>query len=254
MQWFEALILGAVEGITEFLPISSTAHLMLAAEALGLSQTDFVKTFEIAVQCGAILAVAVLYWRSFINQETLTTLAVAFIPTGIVGFLLYPFIKQSLVGNITVALYALFFGGIALVFFEYWYKRRAPAADAPLTYGKALIIGLFQSVAVIPGVSRSAATILGGLMLGLSRTKIVEFSFLLAVPTMALATGYDILKNREFLMQSEFSLLMLGFLASFVVALLAVTFLLRFIRRHDFVPFGIYRIVLTVLFFLVFVW
>lgn len=252
MQWFEALILGAIEGVTEFLPISSTAHLMLGAELLGLAQTELVKTFEIAIQLGAILAVVVLYWRAFLDIETIKRLGVAFLPTGMVAFFFYPFIKSFLIGNVEVALVMLFLGGAALIAFELWYKAALRQNEAQMTYGRAFVVGLFQSVSVIPGVSRSAATILGGLLLGLPRTVIVEFSFLLAVPTMAAATGYDLLQSAGHFGTEDLLPLLLGFVMSFAVAMGAITFLLRFIRRHDFIPFGIYRMVAAAVFFLVF--
>ncbi len=252
MHWLEALLLGGVEGLSEFLPISSTAHLMLTAHALGLPQSEFVKSFEIAIQSGAILAVLVLYWRSFLHVATIKKLIVAFVPTGIIGFALYPFIKELLVGNLSVALVALGVGGVALIVFEYFYKQRSAETADHLTYRQAFAVGLFQSIAVIPGVSRSAATIVGGLSLGLSRQTIVEFSFLLAVPTMLAATGYDLLKNAGSFAASDFSVLAVGFAASFAVALVAVTFLLKFIKTHDFTSFGIYRVLLAVLFFFVF--
>lgn len=246
MLWFEAIILGAVEGITEFLPISSTAHLMFTATVLGLPQSDFVKSFEIAIQLGAILAVVVLYWKAFLNIELLKKLFVAFLPTAAVGFLLYPFIKGFLLGNNGIAVLALLLGGVALIAFEYFYKQKK-IKDRPITYGVALFVGLAQSVAVIPGVSRSAATILGGLAAGVSREKIVEFSFLLAVPTMIAATGYDLTKNSDLLLTSNAPLLLIGFITSFVVALFAIRFLLSFVRRYDFTPFGVYRILLALL-------
>lgn len=252
MHWLEALLLGAVEGLSEFLPISSTAHLMLTAHALGLPQSEFVKTFEIAIQSGAILAVVVLYWRSFLQISILKKVLIAFVPTGIIGFVLYPFIKASLVGNLQVALIALFVGGVALIVFEYFYKNKAEISTGDISYPQALAVGLFQSIAVIPGVSRSAATIVGGLSLGLSRATIVEFSFLLAVPTMLAATGYDLLKNVGSFAASDFGALAVGFSSSFVVALFAVTFLLKFIKTHNFTPFGVYRIVLAGFFFFVF--
>lgn len=247
MLWFEALILGVVEGITEFLPISSTAHLMLTSTLLGIPQSDFVKTFEIAIQLGAILAVLVLYWKHFLHVPTLTKLFVAFLPTAVVGFTLYPFIKSSLIGNNNVAVAALFLGGVLLIVFEYLHKRSA-RPERHLSHGTALLVGVAQSVAIIPGVSRSAATILGGLSLGVSRTAIVEFSFMLAVPTMLAATAYDLLKNSHLLLTANATPLAIGFVTSFLVALFAIRFLLSFVRKYDFTAFGVYRIVLAVVF------
>ena len=258
MSLFDAAILGIVEGITEFLPISSTAHLMFTSELLGLYQTTFVKSFEIAIQMGAILAVVVLYWRKFLEVDTMARVAVAFVPTAIIGLTLYPIIKSVLIGNIAVALVALFVGGILLIVFEYWHKQHAtkagpllnkgPALVSSLTYKEALLVGLAQAVAVIPGVSRSAATIVGGLALGLNRQTIVEFSFLLAAPTMAAATVLDLYKNAGEFSQANWGVLSVGFAVSFVVALASIVWLLRFVRTHNFTGFGIYRIVAALLF------
>lgn len=255
MTLIDALVLGIVEGITEFLPISSTAHLMLVGELLGLVQSAFVKSFEIAIQLGAILAVVALYWRKFIDAPTLLRVGAAFVPTALVGALLYPFIKSSLLGNTAVALGALFVGGVLLIVFERWYK---PAPDsnpeAPLTYSQALFVGLAQAVAVIPGVSRSAATIIGGLMLGINRVTIVEFSFLLAVPTMAAATALDLYKTAEVFSYSDWNILAVGFVISFIVAVAAIKWLLKFVKTHDFTAFGLYRIAAAMAFWFLLVY
>lgn len=253
MSIVEALVLGVVEGVTEFLPISSTAHLMFTSELLSLAQSAFVKSFEVAIQLGAILAVVVLYWRSFLNIQTVKYVAVAFVPTVLVGALLYPFIKSSLIGNVPVALAALAAGGLFLVIFERWrpVSPKVKPSDTQLSYRNAFWVGLSQSVAVVPGVSRSAATIIGGLLLGLDRRTIVEFSFLLAVPTMAAATGYDLYKNAGAFAQSDFTVLSIGFVTSFVVALMAIKWLLSFVRTHDFTAFGVYRIAAAALFFFI---
>lgn len=252
MTWFDALLLGIVEGITEFLPISSTAHLMFASEALGLAQSDFVKSFEIAIQLGAILAVVALYWRSFLNPDTIKKVLAAFAPTALVGLALYPFIKSSLIGNIPVALAALFVGGVFLIIFERFAKVR-PLHEGltSITYPKALLIGLAQAIAVVPGVSRSAATIIGGLMLGIDRRTIVEFSFLLAVPTMAAATGLDLYKNYQNFTSADMGALAIGFVVSFIVAAASIVWLLRYVQRHDFTAFGVYRIIAAALFFFI---
>ena len=252
MTVLQSLLLGVVEGLTEFLPVSSTGHLILASSLLGLAQTDFQKTFEIAIQLGAILAVVVLYWRSFLDTEILKRVAVAFIPTGVIGFLLYTFVKAYLIGNEQVVLWALLLGGIALILFEWWHQEHPEAVGEvrEISYTQATLIGLCQSVAVIPGVSRSGASILGGLFFGLKRTAIVEFSFLLAVPTMLAATGYDLLKNASIFSGAEFGSLSIGFVASFIVALAAIRFLIRFVQTRTFVPFGIYRIAVAAIFLL----
>lgn len=251
MNLVTALIFGIVEGITEFLPISSTGHLILTADLLGLSDTDFLKTFEIAIQLGAILSVVVLYWRSLtVNFKIIKRLIVAFIPTAVIGFAVYKFFKNVLMGNGRIVVWALFLGGIFLIVFELMYREKKDAKDSPeeIPYGKALIIGLFQTIAIIPGVSRAAATICGGLFLGLTRKTIVEFSFLLAVPTMLAATGLDLIKSAPEFSSAQFGVLAAGFIVSFIVALASVKLLLAFIKRNNFIVFGIYRIILALLF------
>lgn len=250
MSYLEALILGVVEGITEFLPISSTGHLILTTSLLGIEHTEFVKTFEIAIQFGAILSVVALYWRSFLDFEILKRLAAAFLPTAIIGLLLYKFIKAYLLGNEMVVVLALALGGIALIVFELMHQEQEGSADGlhQITYKQAFLIGLFQSLAVVPGVSRSAATIVGGLLLGVQRVSIVEFSFLLAVPTMLAATVLDLLKTSSTFTQNEWVTLGVGFVVSFIVALASIVWLLKFVRTHTFISFGIYRIVIALVF------
>ncbi|NTW46429.1 MAG: undecaprenyl-diphosphate phosphatase [Candidatus Moranbacteria bacterium] len=253
MSLLNAVVLGVVEGLTEFLPVSSTGHLILASDLLGIAQTGFVKTFEIAIQLGAILAVVAIYWRRFLLEpEVMKRIAAAFLPTAAVGFALYPFIKRLFESEMTVVA-TLFLGGVAILLFERWYGKRGVLGESNLTkmtYRQAVLVGLSQAVAVIPGVSRSGATILGGLSLGFSRAAITEFSFLLAAPTMAAATGYDLLKNYGSFQASELPVFLVGFVVSFVVAILAVTSFLRFVRTHSFVAFGWYRIVAAALFYL----
>ena len=252
MDIAQAVFLGFIEGVTEFLPISSTGHLILATEVLGISHTEFQKSFEIIIQLGAILAVVVLYWRSLLQVEIIKKIAVAFLPTVAVGFLLYSFIKTYLIGNVVVVVWALFIGGIALIVFELLHREREGTTGdiRSMSYKQAAFVGLAQAVAVVPGVSRSAATILGGLLLGMKRVAIVEFSFLLAVPTMLAATGYDILQSASAFSTDQFGLLAAGFIMSFIVAMFAIKFLLSFVRTHSFIGFGVYRIALAGLFFL----
>jgi len=247
MEYIHAIILGIVEGVTEFLPISSTGHLILTSHLLNLPQTDFQKTFEISIQLGAIMAVVVLYWRSLLtNWKTIKRIAIAFVPTAVLGLVFYKLIKQFMESP-QIVLWSLLVGGLLLVLFEWWHKEHEEAESdiSNLSYKKAFIIGLFQSVAMIPGVSRAAATICGGLLLGLKRKTIVEFSFLLAVPTMAAATGLDLIKNASSFSSDQFGILGVGLIVSFVVAVLAIKFLLRFIQNHTFTGFGIYRIILA---------
>lgn len=254
MDFLTALIFGIVEGITEFLPVSSTGHLMLTSSLLGFKQDDFLKSFEIAIQFGAILSVVALYWKSFLARpEVLKRIGVAFLPTALVGFAMYPVIKNVFLASERIVVFALFFGGLFLIIFELVHKEKPSATEdiAAVPYKTAALIGLFQSVAVIPGVSRSAATIVGGLALGLRRKTIVDFSFLLAVPTMLAATGFDLFKNASAFSFDQFEFLAVGFIASFFFAALSIKFLLRFIKTHTFLPFGIYRVVVAIVFWLV---
>ena len=250
MNFIQVLILSAVEGITEFLPISSTGHMILVSKLLGIAETDFVKTFEIVIQLGAIMAVVVLFSKKLLTGSDLVKkIAVAFIPTAIVGFTLYPLIKGVLLGSSSITLNALFFGGLALIGVEYFIKKRKAKSEEgkTITYRQALIIGTFQSLSVIPGVSRAAATIVGGLLTGLDRETATEFSFLLAVPTMFAATALDIYKSRTMIAQGGFLSLFAGTVLAFIFATLAVKFLIGYIKKHDFTAFGIYRIVLGLL-------
>lgn len=252
MSALEAVILGVVEGITEFLPISSTGHLVLTSSLLGISESEFLKSFNISIQLGAILSVIVLYFRSFLDMEILKRLIVAFIPTGVIGFLAYPFVKSYFLGSETVVLVALFLGGVALIAFELLFREGDETVRSvkAMTYKQAAFIGLFQAAAIVPGVSRSAATVVGGLLTsGLSRTAIVEFSFLLAVPTMLAATAFDFIKSAGSFSGADYGLLAVGFATSFFVAAVAVRWLLAYVRTHTFVAFGIYRVALAAIFF-----
>lgn len=241
------LILGAVEGVTEFLPVSSTGHLILTSSLLHIAPSAFLTSFEIAIQLGAILSVLLLYWKKFLDLDTIKHLIVAFLPTAVIGLALYKVVKAYLLTNDHVVVWALLVGGVVLVAFEYfWPQTTGESARTKLTYADAALIGLFQSIAIVPGVSRSAASIIGGLSLGLSRENIVEFSFLLAVPTMAAATGLDLIKNASAFSVDQVGMLLLGCGVACVTALAAIQFLLSYIRRHTFVPFGIYRIILAV--------
>ncbi len=252
-----SIVLGIIEGVTEFLPISSTGHLILAEHLLNIPTTEFLKSFDIFIQLGAILAVVVIYWTKVWNNRNLIgKLLVAFLPTAIIGLTVYKMIKQFLLGNSMVVLVSLFIGGIIILCFEKWYKNAHTSTEKPTTlenisYSQAFKIGLFQSIAVIPGVSRSGATILGGLWLGVERQAIVEFSFLLAIPTMAAATGLDLLKSGFKFTHTEWMYLAVGFITTFIVAYLAVKFLLNYIKKHDFTAFGWYRIVIAIIGFLI---
>ncbi len=254
MTFVHAFILGVVEGITEFLPISSTGHLILVGKLLELPSTAFLKSFDITIQLGAILAVVLLYAkRLLVDRALLERVIVAFIPTGLIGFFVYPFVKHVLLGSTSVVAWSLLVGGIIIVLFERSYipKERGGTDLSLLSYSQAALIGLFQSISIIPGVSRAAATMIGGMALGVSRKAIVEFTFLLAIPTMVVATGYDLLKNANSFSSDQFGLLSVGFVTSFVVALVVIRFLLKFIQTHTFTPFGFYRIAAAIVFWMV---
>ena len=246
--------MGIVEGVTEFLPISSTGHMILASHVLGITETDFVKSFEIFIQLGAILAVVALYWKKLLtNKKIFLRVCVAFLPTAVIGLILYKIVKTYLLGNFHVVLWSLLLGGIFLVGFEYF--RKGKIAKLSLTneienisYRQAFIVGLFQSIAIIPGVSRSAATIVGGLALGISREAIVEFSFMLAVPTMVAATGLDLIKSGHTFDGGQIKLLAIGFIVAFISAFFAIKFLLDYVKNHTFTSFGIYRILIALIF------
>jgi len=251
MNFLHTIILGIIEGITEFLPISSTAHLEIVQNILGIPTTDFIKSFEIAIQLGAIGAVLVLYWRKlFSSWPYFRNIAIAFIPTGIIGFLLYKIIKSFLLGNIFIAAIMLVIGGVIIIFYEHRTRNKiadiTPKTVEMLSVRELLIIGCAQSLAVVPGVSRSGAVIISGRMLGLPRFLITEFSFLLAIPTMLAATAYDLLKSGFSFSSGEWGNIALGFLVSFVVAFFVVKWLLDYIRTHSFSIFGWYRVVLGV--------
>jgi undecaprenyl-diphosphatase len=253
MTWGQAVIFGVVEGLTEFLPVSSTGHLILTAHLLGLEQTEFMKSFEIAIQLGAILAVVLLYWRSFlVKMEIFTRVIVAFIPTAFMGFFLYKIIKKFLLSNEPLILLSLFLGGIILILFERWHRVKSNALDdlSKIPFFKCLLVGAVQSLAVIPGVSRAGATIIGGLTSGFTRKSIVEFSFLLAVPTILAATVLDLAKNGTEFANADWSMLLLGGAVSFTVALLSIRFFIHHVQNHGFTAFGIYRIFLAVIFWI----
>ena len=246
-----AIILAIVEGITEYLPVSSTGHTILAAAILGIEQTSFVKSFILVLEFGSIVSVVALYWRMFLNIEILKRLIVGVIPTGIVGLLFYRIFKDVLLGNVQIVLWALLFGGIFLIVFEWRYKERATYDDVKrIPYKHCLLIGLFQSLSIIPGLSRSTATITGGLFLGLKRQTIVLYSFLLAVPTLIGASGYDLLVSVNQFTPAQENLLLVGGVTSFLVALVVIKLFLSYIRTKNFIPFGIYRILLVVAFYL----
>lgn len=251
MTFLHTLIMGIVEGVTEFLPISSTAHLDITRTLLEIPSSDFIKSFEIAIQLGAILAVVVIYFKKiFSSWRYFKNIIIAFIPTGIIGFLLYKLIKSFLLGNIGLSALMLVLGGVAIILFER--KGKESHLDSlktieSLSTKELLIMGTAQAVAVVPGVSRSLAVIVSGRMMGLSKILVTEFSFLLAIPTMISATGYDLYKSGFAFSGGDWLSLGVGFVVSFAVALIVVKWLLGYIKTHSFKIFGWYRIIIGVL-------
>jgi undecaprenyl-diphosphatase len=246
MTYFEALIIAIIEGLTEFLPISSTGHMMIATAVLGIKATPFVKLFTIAIQLGAILSVVVLYFKRFFRSfDFYTKLVVAFIPAAIFGLLLGDYIDAALENLMGVAV-ALFIGGIILLFVDKWFKNNNQDSEKDITYPKALKIGLLQCLAMWPGMSRSACTIIGGMTQGLTRKNAAEFSFFLAVPTMFAATAkklLDFYKDGITLNGQEINILIFGNVIAFVVALLAIKSFIGFLNKYGFKGFGWYRII-----------
>jgi len=256
VNYLQTVILSLVEGITEFLPISSTGHLILTGQLLGLLPTEFVKSFEIAIQLGAILAVVVLYFhRLLINTKLWWKLILAFLPTGLIGFLVYPLVKSSFLGNSTLVVWSLFLGGIVILIWEKFFDHSDPKTNslAEISPAQAIIIGAVQSLSVIPGVSRALATIFGGLAVGLNKKTATEFSFLLAIPTMLAATGYDLIKTGFLFGPQEYSMLSVGFVVAFLSALTTVKWLIGFVQTHSFRLFAFYRIALAIVFWLVYI-
>ena len=249
MTLFDSVVLGVVEGITEFLPISSTGHLIAVSSFLGLEQTNTHKAFEVAIQLGSILAVLFLFAKRLLVDKMLwVKIIIAFLPTAIFGFLFYKTIK-ALFGVESVAI-MLIIGGFIFLIVEYFRRNHDDSKDKTiddLTVKEALTIGLFQSLSMVPGTSRSGATMIGGLFTGLSRKSAAEFSFLLAIPTMFVATFYDLFKNRNEMIIDDYSLLIVGFVTAFVVAFFTVKAVMNFLTTHTFIVFGIYRIIFGIL-------
>ncbi|MDD3939260.1 MAG: undecaprenyl-diphosphatase UppP [Patescibacteria group bacterium] len=251
MTIFQSIILGLIEGLTEFLPISSTAHLIIASTWLKIPESEFLKNFLISIQLGAILSVAVLYFKTLIKSPRLILkIAAAFIPTSIIGLASYKLVKNLFMESLFIIAIALIVGGVILIILEKRFslknkeKNEAEHELTTISYRQSALIGIFQALAVIPGVSRSAATIMGGLSLGISRKNIVEFSFLLALPTMAAATGYDLYKSPPAFSPEEITVWIIGLIVSFVTAILGIKFFLKFIKKNNFISFGWYRIII----------
>jgi undecaprenyl-diphosphatase len=245
MTFLEAFIIAVVEGLTEFLPVSSTGHMVITQALLGMDSDEFVKLFTVNIQFGAILSVLLLYWKRFLQDIPFyIKLVIAFLPAGIIGLLAGDQIDLMLESPLVVGI-TLLLGGVALLFVDNWFKTEDSSTQ--VSNQSALFIGLFQCIALIPGVSRSAATIIGGMTQGLSRKTAAEFSFFLAVPTMAAASGYKLLKvflkGDPTVITDNLSILLFGNAVAFIVALLAIRFFIGFLTKHGFRLFGWYRIV-----------
>ncbi|SBV96777.1 undecaprenyl-diphosphate phosphatase [uncultured Dysgonomonas sp.] len=265
MSIIEAIIIAIVEGLTEFLPVSSTGHMIIAQSLLGVESNEFVKAFTVIIQFGAILSVIVLYWKRFFRfrevpesentgflkyvlykYEFYWKLLMGFIPAAILGFIFNDMIDELLESVLVVSI-MLVLGGILMLFVDKWFNR-PEEGEQEITYKNAFIIGCYQCIAMIPGVSRSMATIVGGMSRGLSRKNAAEFSFFLAVPTMAAATGYKLLKlimsDTGFeLLKDNIGVLVIGNVVAFIVALLAIKFFIGFVTKYGFKLFGWYRII-----------
>lgn len=248
MSILEAIIVAIVEGITEFLPISSTGHMIITEKLLNIPSTEFTKLFTVGIQLGAILAVVVLYWKKFITPikngkwDFYLKLMIAVIPALILGFIFSDKIDELLESTMTVAI-SLIAGGIVLLFIDAVFKTPTVATDEKISYPNAFIIGIWQCIAMIPGVSRSAASIIGGMQQKLTRKLAAEFSFYLAVPTMAAATGYKLLNGYETITTEHIKLFVIGNVVAFIVALLAIKFFISYLQKHGFRFFGYYRII-----------
>ena len=246
MSYFDAIILAIVEGLTEFLPVSSTGHMIIASSLLGIESDSFTKTFTVAIQLGAIVSVLVLYWKRFFQSFNFYfKLLVAFIPAMVFGLLFNDQI-DALLENVIVVAISLIAGGILFLFIDKLFNQESQSTES-VSYRSAFIIGTFQVIAMIPGVSRSAATIIGGLTQKLNKKTAAEFSFFLAVPTMLAATGYKLLRfylDGNTFGQEQITTLMIGNVVAFVVALLAIKSFISYLTKHGFKVFGYYRIIL----------
>lgn len=252
MDFFSATILGMIEGVTEFLPVSSTAHLLITERLLGISGS-FALTFAIFVQGASVLAIIALYFKKVLNNLSLMPkIIVGFLPTAIAGALFYDFIKGYLLESMAIIASSLFFGGVLMILID---KKNNPEGIEieKISYKDSFILGLSQIFALIPGMSRSGSTIIGGRLSGLPRKLIIEFSFLLAIPTILGATVFDISKNAYTMTQSEVDMLIVGAIVSFTVSLVVAKWLLAYLSKNSFKVFGWYRILLAVFIIIFFV-
>lgn len=255
VDFFKAALLGIVEGLTEFIPVSSTAHLLLTSQLVDFT-TIKNNLFEIVIQLGAILAICVIYrgkifdllihFKEKSQQKFILNLALAFLPAALIGLAFHGLIKAFLFNNLTIAL-ALILGGIVMILVERRPRSSTVEELKNITPLTAFYVGLFQCLAMIPGVSRSGATIIGGLLLGLNRKIAAEFSFFLAIPTITAASIYDLYKSSIDLTNTDLEIIFVGLLASFLSALFVVKWFINFVSKNNFVPFGFYRIVVGIL-------
>jgi len=250
MSFLDAIILAIVEGLTEFLPVSSTGHMIIVSSFFGIASDPFTKTFTIAIQLGAIFSVIVLYWKRFFQSiDFYFKLLVAVLPAAVLGFLLNDFIDQML-ERIEVVAIMLILGGIVFLFIDKLFRETEVHGETNVTFSIAFKIGLFQTIAMLPGVSRSASTIIGGLTQKLTKKTAAEFSFFLAVPTMFLATAYKLLKfyqSGSSFGENEIMMLVVGNITAFVVAILAIKSFISFLTKNGFKIFGYYRITLGII-------
>jgi undecaprenyl-diphosphatase len=252
MSILEAVIIAIVEGLTEFLPVSSTGHMIITSALLGINKDEFTKLFEVCIQLGAILAVVVLYWKKFFVFDKnrinfYVKLILAVLPALLIGYLLSDKIDQLLESPLVVGM-TLLMGGIILLFVDNWFTKPEIDHDEQISTFNALKIGFWQCIAMIPGVSRSAASIIGGMQQKLTRNVAAEFSFFLAVPTMAAATGYKLLKGRDLLIAhpENIKILLIGNIVAFIVAMVAIKFFITTLKKYGFRAWGYYRIVVGI--------
>lgn len=246
MSLIQAVVLAIIEGITEFLPVSSTGHMIIGSSVMGIANDEFTKTFTVAIQLGAILSVIVLYWKKFIQRiDFYKKLLIAFIPAAILGYFLNDYIN-ALLSNVIVVACSLLLGGIIFLLLDKWFHRAEEKGSPELNSdASAFKIGLFQVISMIPGVSRSAATIIGGLTQNLNKRAAAEFSFFLAVPTMFAATAYKLFKFYKSgggISHDQINMLLVGNAVAFIVAIIAIKAFINFLINHGFKAFGYYRI------------
>jgi len=250
---FQAIIIGIIEGFTEFLPISSTGHMIVASSFLGIEENALIKAYEVIIQFAAIMAVMLIYKDKMSFKKVLLwqKLILAFLPLAIVGFIFKDHIKALF--NVQTVAWMFIIGGIIFLVVEYFYKEKeSHVSDVEeVSYMQALWIGIAQIFSLVPGTSRAGATIIGGLLTGLDRKTSMEFSFLLAIPVMAAVTGYDLLKHYQDFADANWGAFVIGFITAFIVAYLTIKLFLVFIQRFTFVAFGIYRIIFGIILLIV---